>query len=141
MAKECVRCGKKIGFFSKAIDGAYCSEDCSEQAEKEQAAQQAQADALRDEAKRRDAEEAERELAAEKAAAALDKQRNTCPKCGKGWQHTPAAEEGGAQSGECSACGLKAEFTAIEACPNCRAEALLLSPDGSKRCPRCKFMG
>ncbi|MBW2457063.1 MAG: hypothetical protein JRI68_21285 [Deltaproteobacteria bacterium] len=141
MAKECVRCGKKIGFFKKTVDGAYCSEACSEEADKENAAEQAKADALRDEAKRRVAEEAEREKAVQQETAQQEKQRNTCPKCGKGWQHTPAATEGDAQKGQCAACGLQAEFTAIEACPNCRAEALLISPDGSKRCPRCKFIG
>ncbi len=141
MAKECVRCGKKIGFFKKAVDGAFCSDECSEEADKENAAQQAQADALRDEAKQRAAQEAEHDKARKQEAAQQDKQRNTCPKCGQGWQYTPAATEGGPQKGQCAACGLQAEFTAIEACPTCRAEALLISPNGSKRCPRCKYIG
>jgi len=140
MAKECVRCGKKIGFFKKPVQGAYCSEDCAEEAEKEMAAQQAQADTLRDEAKQRAAADAEREKAEQQQAAAEAKQRHTCPKCGQGWQYTPATN-GGAQKGHCSACGLQAEFTAIESCPTCRAEALLVAPDGSKRCPKCKYVG
>ncbi|RLB57665.1 MAG: hypothetical protein DRI90_17750 [Deltaproteobacteria bacterium] len=138
MAKECVGCGKKIGFFKKAFEGVYCSEECAEKSQQEMAAQQQQADALRDEAKQRSAAEAEQEQAEKKAAAKLEQQRNTCPKCGQAWQYTPASEAGGVQTGHCSACGLKAEFTAIEPCPNCRAEAFLITPDGPNRCPRCK---
>jgi hypothetical protein len=141
MAKECVGCGKKIGFFKKAVEGVYCSEECAEASQKEMAAQQQQADALRDEAKLRGAEDAKREQAEKQEAAKLEQQRNSCPKCGQPWQHTPAAQEGGVQTGHCSACGLKAEFTAIEPCPHCRAEALLVIPDGPNRCPRCKYSG
>ena len=141
MAKELIRCGNKIGFFKKVVEGGYCSEECAEESQKEMAAQQQQADAARDEAKRRSAEEAERELAEQKEAAEHDQFLNTCPKCGKGWEYTPAAEEGGTQAGHCSACGLSVTFTAIEACPHCRSQSLIVAPDVPKRCPRCKYSG
>jgi hypothetical protein len=138
MAKECLQCGKKIGFFQTAVEKVYCSEDCAEAARKEMARQQREADSARDEAKRRAAEEAEHKLAEDKAVRAHEQRLRTCPKCSKPWRHTPAAEEGGAQTGSCAACGFTAEFVAIEPCPNCRATSLVVAPTGSARCPRCK---
>lgn len=139
MAKECVQCGKKIGFFTKAVEKVYCSEDCAEVAHKEMARQQQEADVLRDEARRQEAEEAERQLAEERVAREHDQLLRTCPKCAKPWQYTAAAEDGGPHAGSCSACGFSSEFVRIEACPNCRTTSLMVAPNGAARCPRCKY--
>lgn len=138
MAKECVHCGKKIGFFSKPVEGAYCSAQCAQTAQQQILQQQQQADVMRDEAKVRAVEDAKREQADKQVADARAAELSSCPKCDKGWQLAVAPEEGGVNSGECAHCGLTAEFVRIDVCPICRAKALLVAVDGAARCPRCK---
>ena len=137
MAKQCVQCGEKIGFFRKAVEKVYCSEQCADKAQKEMVEQQRQADALRDEAKQRVAEDAERDKAEQAEAARREEELRRCAKCDKQWDYTAAAEQGGVQTGKCT-CGFEAEFVRIEDCPHCRSHSFVVAEDGSARCPRCK---
>jgi hypothetical protein len=135
MAKTCIQCGKKIGLFTKAVEGIYCSLDCQGTAQAEIVEAEAAASVQRAEAQKQaeaDAEKAQAEYAERQAAAQL---LQTCPKCGATWAYAA----GPPQQGSCSACGFSTEFTAIEACPSCSGKTLVLAPDGSKRCPRCKY--
>jgi hypothetical protein len=138
MAKVCVQCDKKIGFFKTPIDGIYCSYDCR--------------DAARRDIKENQKRAAERQVAAERAAAeaeeaaAVESRRsqaeivlkNTCPKCGVGWGYDAGAGAGGLDHGHCTKCGFSADFSAIEKCPTCTQMSLVVEAE-SARCPRCKF--
>lgn len=139
MAKKCLQCDTKIGFFKKAIEGGYCSETCADKARVEMEEQQKKADALRDEAKREAAERAERERVEQEKADKADKLLRTCPKCEKPWEYTAASDGQSAQAGSCSACNFSTEFARIEKCPHCRSMSLVVAPDDSVRCPRCKY--
>ncbi len=131
MAKTCVQCGAKIGFFQKAVDGVYCSADCSATAQQEMADNQRKADELR--------AEAEREAANQAAEEQAERERyQACPKCGKPWQLERAAAAGGAHAGQCASCGFSAELVGVEPCPSCRSLSFVIGADGSARCPRCK---
>ena len=134
MSKTCIQCGKKIGLFQKAVEGIYCSLDCQGTAQTEIVkAEQARA-VQRVEADKQaaaDAEEAAAKYAEEQAAQKL---LETCPKCGAACAFAP----GPPHRGKCSAFGFSAEFGAIDTCPGCSGKTLVVAPDGSSRCPRCK---
>jgi hypothetical protein len=138
MAKKCLHCEKKIGFFQKAVEKVYCSEQCAEAAAAQMAEQQKQADALRDQAKIRAAADEERDRAEQAEAAAHDLLLHTCPKCEKPWQYTAPSGEDGVHAGSCPACHLEIEFLRIDRCGHCRATAMLITPDHAGRCVRCR---
>ena len=138
MAKKCLQCETKIGFFQKAVEKVYCSEACAEAAATQMAEQQRQADALRDEAKQRAAQDEERERAEQAEAAERERVLTTCPKCEKPWKYTAPSAEGAPHAGSCAACNLNLEFDRIERCGHCRATSLVIAPDESGRCVRCR---
>jgi hypothetical protein len=116
------------------VDGIYCSLDCQGvaqteiiKAEQARAVQRAEADKQAE----ADAQVAAAKYAEEQAAQKL---LETCPKCGASWAYAP----GPPHTGNCSACGFGSEFTAIDSCPGCSGKTLVVAPDGTSRCPRCK---
>jgi hypothetical protein len=138
MAKVCVQCDKKIGFFKSPIEGVYCSyacRDASRQAikdnEKRAAERKAEAE--------RAAAEAEAEAAAESRRSQAEVTlKNTCPKCGASWKYGAGEGAKGLDHGRCDKCGFSTDFETIEKCPTCTMTSLVVAAEGA-RCPRCKF--
>jgi len=138
MGKTCIQCGKKIGVFQKAVDGIYCSLECSAAAQRQIAETERKAAEQRVVQERIAAEQAE-EAAARRAEQQADaKARSTCPKCGAPWSYSPGAGPAGQDTGSCSRCGFSASFVAIDKCPSCGGTTLVVESTTSARCPRCK---
>lgn len=135
MARVCIQCDKSIGFFKKAIDGVFCSYECRTAARDDIAKNEERAKQAAVEAEHHKLEEERAAADRVKKAAAAEKLKNTCPKCGQPWQVT--AGEGEAFSGSCR-CGFNAELVGVESCPTCRGESLVVYENGEARCPRCK---
>lgn len=137
MAKVCIQCDKKIGLFSSAIEGVYCSAQCRDASRR----------AIEDNERRShdrivEAEKAARDAAAAAAAAdaaakAAAARLACCPKCGAAWRVEPGPSEG-SRRGDCAKCGLAVVFKDIEKCPTCTQTSLIVEESGA-RCPRCKF--
>ncbi len=147
---RCVHCEKKIGWLKKPVEGSYCSELCRDGA-REQAdrRQHATAVLLEAELAAREAEQRALERERLEIEAAMLRGRSEvvlkpscaqfpCPKCGAAWNQSPGAGALGRQLGECQHCGFRAEFIAIESCPNCRCHSLIIESPDDARCPRCK---
>jgi hypothetical protein len=139
MGKTCIQCGTKIGMFQKAVDGIYCSLECSAKAQKELAEAEAKAQVARAEAHKRAAEQAK--VAAERQAdeQAAAKTRSLCPKCGAPWICQPKAGPGGANVGNCTRCAYSVSFIDIQKCPSCSGMSLVVESATNARCPRCKY--
>src|SRR5436190_11629664 len=58
-----------------------------------------------------------------------------CPRCDGNW-HVHTASSG--SSGRCGCCGFEASFVAIEECPHCESQSLVVESVDEARCPRCK---
>lgn len=138
MAKTCIQCGKKIGMFQKAVDGIYCSLECSAAAQQEIAETDRQASIQRAEQEKRAAERAAESAAKLAEQQALAKALAGCPKCGSAWAIRPRTGEAG-YAGQCSKCGLDTSFLGVEKCPSCDGMTLLTESATSARCPRCKY--
>lgn len=130
MAKVCIQCDKKLGMFSKPIDGIYCSEACQNAAKAQIVENERRSQERVVEAERISQEIVQKQAAAVVAAAKI----GTCPKCGKPWTVTGAGKE---HKGECS-CGFSAAFADIENCSTCRGPSMIIAADGTGKCPRCK---
>ena len=139
MAKTCIQCGAKIGMFQKAVDGIYCSLDCSAKAQKEMAAAEAKAVVVRAEAHRRADQEAKDAAARRAEEQAAVKTRATCPKCGAAWTYKFKGGADGKDTGSCPRCAFAASFIDIERCPSCGGTTLVVESASSARCPRCKY--
>src|SRR6185295_11467574 len=136
MAKVCIQCEKKIGFFQTPIEGVYCSYKCRDAARRDvvendrRSKERIEAQKVRAEEEARDSQ---RRADAEKASA---KVLATCPKCSSEWAYVRSGGPSGADTGDCARCGFAVDFTAIEKCPVCTASSLVVAPDGDARCPR-----
>jgi hypothetical protein len=147
---NCVHCDKKIGWFKRPVDDTFCSEQCRDQAAEALARRKhEQVLAIEDELARREAETRaeERERLEIEAAMLRGKSEivrkpvpaeSPCPKCGSTWSQASGAGSMGRHLGECGTCGFRAEFIAIESCPNCRCHSLIVESQDDARCPRCK---
>jgi ssDNA-binding Zn-finger/Zn-ribbon topoisomerase 1 len=138
MAKVCVQCDKKIGLFSKAIEGIYCSYTCRDAGRNEIAD-----NARRSTERLAEAEQLAQKAQAEAAAAAAKAKaeaavKASCPKCGAAWRFVESGGAGGLNAGSCGKCGLEVSFKAIERCPTCKGMSLVIEADRA-RCPRCKY--
>ncbi|GMV13436.1 MAG: hypothetical protein KJ015_33825 [Myxococcales bacterium] len=138
MAKVCVQCDKKIGMFSSAIEGVYCSYECRDQSRKAIAENERRSQDRIVEAEKAARDAAAAAAAAEAAASAAAARLRACPKCGAEWRFVHDGAGAGLHRGECGKCGLAATFKDIEKCPTCTGMSLLVEATGS-RCPRCKF--
>jgi hypothetical protein len=139
MGKTCIQCGTKIGVFQKAVDGIYCSLECSAKAQKEMAEAEAQRQVQRAEAQKRAAEEAKVAAARKADEQAATKTRGLCPKCGAPWTYQPKAGVAGVYAGTCTRCAYSVNFVDIEKCPSCSGMSLVVESATSARCPRCKY--
>jgi hypothetical protein len=138
MSKVCIQCERKIGLFKAPIEGAYCSYDCRNAARDAIQASERQSHERLVAAQRRQQEnalESERQRAVERAEAG---RRGSCPKCSSPWVFGRSNVEG-ADHGTCNRCGYSAEFVAIENCPVCKGQSLVVGIDHEARCPRCKY--
>jgi hypothetical protein len=138
MAKTCIQCGKKMGMFQKAVDGIYCSLECSSAAQKEIAETERRAAVQRAEQEKVAASRAAADAAKRAEEQALAKALTGCPKCGAAWKFQPRAGEPG-YAGQCPKCGLAATFLGVEKCPSCDGMTLLVESATTSRCPRCKY--
>jgi len=137
MAKVCVQCDKKIGFFKSPVEGIYCSTECQTAAKRDIEENQRRAEERLVE-EERSAREAEERAAAEAERISVELAvKNQCPKCGTTWKYEPRSEPEALDHGECSKCGFTASFSDIERCPTCTGMSLVVGADGA-RCPRCK---
>ncbi len=141
---NCLHCQKKLGWFKKPVEEIYCSELCRDAAMEEMLIRHQQ------EAEQREAEERARERERLEMEAAMLRgksevvlkptvgMRTPCPKCGGSWRHVHGGGGFGRDRGECSSCGFRSDFIAIEQCPNCRCLSLVVESQDDARCPRCK---
>jgi hypothetical protein len=139
MAKVCIQCEKKIGFFQTPIDGVYCSYKCRDAARREIAENDRRSQERMSAARVRAEEEARESQRRAELEQAHARVLASCPKCGSEWAYVHSGGPGGAHTGDCARCGFSADFTAIEKCPVCTAASLVVAPDGDARCPRCKY--
>jgi hypothetical protein len=58
-----------------------------------------------------------------------------CPRCDGHW-HVHSGP--GGSHGKCGCCGFDAMFVAIEECPHCESQSLVVESDDEARCPRCR---
>lgn len=139
MGKVCIQCNKKIGFFSKPIEGVYCNYDCRNESRAETERLQRETRELAEAAARQaeEAESARRQSEAVSKAAA--EQRSRCPKCSDSWSYVQGGGALGVDVGDCPKCGFSAEFVSIDSCPHCHSQSLVVQSDHSARCPRCKY--
>lgn len=137
MAKVCVQCDKKMGLFSKTIDGVFCSYECRTASREAIAANERRAQDRKVEAEHAARDAAAATAAADAEAKAAAARLRTCPKCSAEWRFVASGGEGGAHRGECPKCGFAASFSDIERCPTCTSVSLLVEATGA-RCPRCK---
>ena len=138
MAKRCLHCDKKIGFFKTPIEGIYCTYDCRNAARE---AQLKLEDEARDRARGRELQaelEAQERLQSQVVAKDQASRRSVCPKCASPWHCVEGGGAGGSDRGECTYCGFNAEFISIEECPNCRCVSLVVRSPEEARCPKCK---
>jgi hypothetical protein len=139
MAKTCIQCNTKIGMFQKAVDGIYCSLECSAKAQKEMAEAESKAQVVRAEALRRAEREAKEAAERKVEAQAAAKTLTLCPKCGGPWSHQPTGGADGKHAGSCPRCAYSVRFIDIEKCPSCSGMSLVVESAASARCPRCKY--
>ena len=139
MAKTCIQCGKKIGMFQKAVDGIYCSLDCSAAAQKQIAETERKAVIQRAENLRLADEKAKQDAARRAEQQADLKRRGQCPKCGAPWKFGPEGAAGDSFAGACPKCSFSATFKSIDKCPSCDGMTLVVESDTVARCPRCKY--
>jgi ubiquitin C-terminal hydrolase len=148
---QCLHCEKRIGFLKKPVDGAYCSDQCRDQAveklfakERDDArAREAIAEVQDREVRMRERERLEYEAAMLRGKSDVvprptSSETSPCPKCSSPWTTMAGAGALGTCRGRCGRCGFSAEFVAIEQCPNCRCQSLVVESDDDARCPRCK---
>jgi hypothetical protein len=138
MSKICIQCERKIGLFKAPIEGVYCSYDCRNLArefikESERESHQRIVSAQRRQLE--EAAESERRAAVQQADA---QRRGSCPKCSAQWSFGHAAGAG-SHHASCKRCGFSADFVAIESCPVCKGQSLVVGADQEARCPRCKY--
>jgi hypothetical protein len=58
-----------------------------------------------------------------------------CPRCDGDWHVHGGADE---SHGKCGCCGFDAVFVAVEECPHCESQSLVVDATDDARCPRCK---
>ena len=138
MAKVCVQCDKKIGFFKTPIEGIYCSYDCREAARNDIKENEKRAQERKVMAERAAVEAQEQAAAESRRSQAEATLKNTCPKCGQPWKFAAGGGPSGSDHGECVKCGFSSNFSAIEKCPTCTGMSLVVEATGA-RCPRCKY--
>lgn len=139
MAKICIQCNSKIGFFKTPIEGVYCTYDCRNDARRE--IERAQVENRRlAEAHQAKAQRAADEVRRSESIAKADlEKKSCCPKCTAPWSLIQGGGAMGLHVGDCATCGFSAEFLRVEPCPNCHAASLVVGPDETGRCPKCKF--
>jgi hypothetical protein len=147
---NCLQCDKKIGWLKRPVEGSYCSVDCRDRAleaasaRKRERALELEAELIEREAevraKERERLEIEAAMLRGKSEIVLKPvpAESPCPKCGGVWSQASGAGSMGRHLGECGACGFRAQFIAIESCPNCRCHSLIIESQDDARCPRCK---
>ena len=143
---KCLQCNKGIGWLKRPVDGSYCSADCRDRSLEEAAhrKREIEAELIQREAEVRakDRERLESEAAMLRGKSEIVLKpvpaESPCPKCGGVWSQASGAGSMGRHLGECGACGFRAEFVAIENCPNCRCHSLIIESQDDARCPRCK---
>ena len=147
---KCLQCENKIGWLKRPVEGSFCSDQCREKSLEEAAVRRREsALALEAELMLREAEmrAKERERLEIEAAMLRGKSEivlkpvpseSPCPKCGGVWSQASGAGSMGRHLGECASCNFRAEFIAIESCPNCRCQSLIIESQDDARCPRCK---
>lgn len=143
---KCLQCNNKIGWLKRPVDESYCSVECRDRslAEAAQRKREIEAELIQREAevraKERERLEIEAAMLRGKSEIVLKPvpAESPCPKCGSVWSQASGAGSMGRHLGECGSCGFRAEFVAIESCPNCRCHSLIIESQDDARCPRCK---
>ena len=139
MAKVCIQCEKKLGFFQTPIESVYCSYKCRDAARVDLAENDRRSHDRILAAQRRAEDEAKESQRRSELERAQQKALASCPKCSSEWAYVKSGGPAGVDTGDCARCGFAADFTTIEKCPVCAATSLVVAPDGEARCPRCKF--
>jgi hypothetical protein len=135
---HCIWCNREIGLQSAG--SAYCSDACRVEAIRKLLRRE-RFKAMRHETVRRREErqrlEAEAALLRSLSNGCFvdESSLSRCPKCDGGWQvHTTA----GVSHGRCGCCGFHSSFVAIEECPHCESQSLVVESSDEARCPRCR---
>jgi hypothetical protein len=147
---NCLHCEKKISWLKKPVDDVYCSAECRdvafeemlERRREENARLEATIEAEAAAERSRERERLEYEAARLRGISEVVRRpvigESPCPKCDAPWGYVPGGGALGRHLGECSRCGFRAEFVAIENCPNCRCHSLIVESQDDARCPKCK---
>ena len=147
---HCIECNKKIGWLKRAVEGAYCSEECRDRSlseflrrEQELADERfAMQLAVESEERTRVRQRLELEAATIRATSEVVMKSSIggapCPRCGSPWSAVQGGGSFGRDRGDCHRCGYHAEYLAVEQCPNCRCQSLVVESEDDARCPRCK---
>lgn len=133
---HCIWCNRMLDDTESA--SAYCSDACRVEAIRKLLRRE-RFKAMRHESIRRREErmrlEAEAALLRSLSSGCFVNQSSLshCPRCDGHWH----VHSGSESHGKCR-CGFEATFVAIEECPHCESQSLVVQSDDEARCPRCK---
>jgi hypothetical protein len=137
-SEHCIWCNRRLD--ESEMGSAYCSDACRVEAIRKLLRRE-RFKAMRHETVRRREERQRLEAEAALLRSLSDAcyvggpSLSKCPRCEGNW-HVHAAP--GLSSGSCGCCGFKATFSAIEECPHCESQSLVVESHDEARCPRCK---
>lgn len=137
---HCIWCNRDIDLASQAAGSAYCSDGCRVEAIRKLLRRE-RFKAMRHERLHREAERKRLEAEAALLRSLSDtcfvgeSSLTKCPRCDGVW-HVHAASS--LSSGSCGCCGFHATFVAIEECPHCESQSLIVESVDEAKCPRCK---
>ena len=137
---HCIWCNRELGAVSESSGSAYCSDACRVEAIRKLLRRE-RFKAMRHETIRRREErqrleaEAALLLALGGSCQVNESSLSRCPRCDGNW-HVHSVS--GSSHGHCGCCGLDTPFVAIEECPHCESQSLIVESDEEARCPRCK---
>lgn len=137
---HCIWCNRQLGAGPESESSAYCSDVCRVEAIRKLLRRE-RFKAMRHEKIRR--EEERKRLEAEAAllrslssnCVVTESSLTKCPRCEGNWHvHSGSSRS----SGACGCCGFRAMFVAIEECPHCESQSLVVESADDAKCPRCK---
>lgn len=137
---HCIWCNRQLAANAEPDASAYCSDSCRVEAIRKLLRRE-RFKAMRHEKARR--QEERKRLEAEAAllrsltngCSVVESSLSKCPRCDGNWHvHTSSSHS----SGSCGCCGFRASFVAIEECPHCESQSLVVETVDEARCPRCK---
>ncbi len=137
---HCIWCNRQLGEGSESESSAYRSDACRVEAIRKLLRRE-RFKAMRHEKVRR--EEERKRLEAEaallrslgNACVVAESSVTKCPRCDGNWHVHGGSSR---STGACGCCGFRTTFVAIEECPHCEEQSLVVESADDAKCPRCK---